>query len=190
MELNEQQKQNRSKKMMVWFGMISMAMTFAGLTSAYVVSSTRADWLSNFELPQVFTFSTMVILLSSASFYWAKKQLQQGRLGSFKQGLFLTLALTIGFVVLQFQGFNQIIASGYYFTGAESSITTSFLYVLVLLHLAHVFAGLIVLTVVLIRASLNKYSPVQTLGVELAELFWHFLDFLWLYLYLFVRFYE
>ena len=88
MELNEQQKQNRSKKMMVWFGMISMAMTFAGLTSAYVVSSTRADWLSNFELPQVFTYSTMVILFSSASFYWAKKQLQQGRLGSFKQGLF------------------------------------------------------------------------------------------------------
>ena len=91
MELNEQQKQNRSKKMMVWFGMISMAMTFAGLTSAYVVSSTRADWLSNFELPQVFTYSTMVILFSSASFYWAKKQLQQGRLGSFKRGFFSPL---------------------------------------------------------------------------------------------------
>ena len=190
MELNEQQKQDRSKKMMLWFGMISMAMTFAGLTSAYVVSSTRADWLSTFELPQVFSYSTIVILLSSASFYWAKKQLQQGKLTAFKQGLFLTLALTIGFVVLQFQGFNQIIASGYYFTGAESSITTSFLYVLVLLHLAHVFAGLIVLTIVLVRASLNKYSPAQTLGVELAELFWHFLDFLWLYLFLFVRFYE
>ena len=50
--------------MMLWFGMISMAMTFAGLTSAYVVSSSRADWLESFALPAVFTYSTLTIVLS------------------------------------------------------------------------------------------------------------------------------
>ena len=54
--MNELQiKQERAKKMMLWVGMISMSMTFAGLTSAYVVSSTRADWLSKFDLPSAFT---------------------------------------------------------------------------------------------------------------------------------------
>jgi cytochrome c oxidase subunit 3 len=104
--------------------------------------------------------------------------------------LWLTFALTVAFINFQFQGFSEIVSSGYYFTGAESSITTSFLYVLVLLHLAHVSAGLIVLSVVLINAYRNQYNPEQSLGVELAELFWHFLDFLWLYLFLFVTIYQ
>jgi cytochrome c oxidase subunit 3 len=104
--------------------------------------------------------------------------------------LWVTLALTVAFINLQFQGFNEIISSGYYFTGAESSITTSFLYVLVLLHLAHVTGGFVVLSVVLVNAYRNQYSPEKTLGVELAELFWHFLDFLWLYLFLFVTIYQ
>jgi len=55
---------------------------------------------------------------------------------------------------------------------------------------AHVSAGLIVLSVVLINAYRNQYSSEQSLGVKLAELFWHFLDFLWLYLFLFVTIYQ
>ena len=58
-------KTNRAKKMMLWFGMISMSMTFAGLTSAYVVSSSRADWIQQIELPFSFTISTFLILASS-----------------------------------------------------------------------------------------------------------------------------
>ena len=180
---------SRTKKMMLWFGMISMAMTFAGLTSAYVVSSTRADWLENFTLPKVFTYSTLIIFLSSFTFYMAKKALRQNQINQFKMRLWATLALSLIFVYLQFQGFNEIIDSGYYFTGAESSITTSFLYVLVLLHLAHVFAGLVVLLIVMIYAHNDYYSVDKMLGIELAELFWHFLDFLWLYLFLFVSIY-
>lgn len=186
----DQEKNSRTKKMMLWFGMISMSMTFAGLTSAYVVSSNRADWLTEFKLPLVFTWSTLCILLSSASFFLAKKSLKNNQLGSFKRFLWITLGLTVVFVFFQFQGFSQIVAQGYYFTGAESSITTSFLYVLVLLHLLHVLAGIIVLSVVLINTYLNKYDAKRILGVELAELFWHFLDFLWLYLFLFVTIYR
>lgn len=190
MDISAKERNSRTKKMMLWFGMISMAMTFAGLTSAYVVSSAREDWLEGFSLPTVFTYSTLCIVLSSLTFYLAKKNLVQNKLGQFKIMLWTTLALTLVFVNFQFQGFSEIISSGYYFTGAESSITTSFLYVLVLLHLAHVSAGLVVLSVVLVNAYRNQYSPEKTLGVELAELFWHFLDFLWLYLFVFVTIYQ
>ena len=72
-------KTARSKKMMLWFGIISMVMTFAGLTSAYVVSKNRPDWLNEFELPQSFLWSTIVILLSSGTLYLAKKSILQNK---------------------------------------------------------------------------------------------------------------
>ncbi len=98
--------------------------------------------------------------------------------------------MAVVFIVGQFMGFNSIIASGYYFTGAQSSITTSFIYVLVLLHMAHLFAGIIVLLVVFYKLLKNKYTPANYLGLELAVLFWHFLDILWLYLFFFVLLYN
>jgi cytochrome c oxidase subunit 3 len=183
-------KQYKAKKMMLWVGMISMSMTFAGLTSAYVVSSTRADWLSQFEIPSAFAISTLLILLSSISFYLAKNALMAKNVKQTKTWVLTTFILALLFIYFQFKGFDDIIAQGYYFTGAESSITTSFLYVLVLLHLAHLFAGIIVLAVVYIQLLKGNYSGSNTLGFELAHLFWHFLDILWIYLYLFALLYR
>lgn len=181
-------KQEKAKKMMLWVGMISMSMTFAGLTSAYVVSSTRADWLSNFDLPNAFTISTLLIAISSLTLYLAKYSLNNKKKTiSF---ILITLGLALLFVYFQFKGFGEIIDQGYYFTGAESSITTSFLYVLILLHLIHLFSGLIVLIVVFYKLQKGRYSGSNTLGFELAHLFWHFLGLLWIYLYLFILLYR
>lgn len=182
-------KTNRAKKMMLWFGMISMSMTFAGLTSAYVVSSSRADWIQQIELPFAFTLSTLIIILSSGTFYLALKMIQSDNLKAAQGLLLTTLALAIAFVLFQFQGFNGIIDKGYYFTGPESSITTSYLYVLVLLHLAHLTAGLVIVLNVFFKTLKGKYTQGNTLGFELALTFWHFLDILWVYLFLFVSFY-
>ena len=84
-------RNSRTKKMMLWFGMISMSMTFAGLTSAYVVSSSRADWLEGFVLPQVFNYSTIIILVSSLTFFFAKRSLKKNKLAQFKGMLWVTL---------------------------------------------------------------------------------------------------
>lgn len=183
------EKNNRAKKMMLWFGMISMSMTFAGLTSAYVVSSSRSDWIQQIELPFAFTISTLLIILSSGTFYLALKMLKaQNRIAT--QGLLaITFALALTFIYFQFQGFRAIIEQGYYFTGPESSITTSYLYVLVLLHLLHLTAGIVIVLNVFFNTLKNKYVPTNILGFELALTFWHFLDFLWVYLFLFVSFY-
>lgn len=178
--------QIRAKKMMLWFSMISITMTFGGLTSAYVVSKSRPDWLEQFVLPAAFYWSTLVIVLSSLTFWWAKKNLNVDNATS-RKGLWITLALALAFVVLQFQGFGSLIAEGYYFTGAESNVTTSFLYVLVLVHLAHLAGGLVVLAVVLTNHYREKYQE-NPLGFSLAHTFWHFLGFLWLYLFVFLYF--
>jgi cytochrome c oxidase subunit 3 len=183
------EKNNRAKKMMLWFGMISMSMTFAGLTSAYVVSSSRSDWIQQIELPFAFTISTLLIILSSGTFYLALKMLKAQNKTATQGLLAITFALALTFIYFQFQGFRAIIEQGYYFTGPESSITTSYLYVLVLLHLLHLTAGIVIVLNVFFNTLKNKYVPTNILGFELALTFWHFLDFLWVYLFLFVSFY-
>ena len=195
-------KISKAKKMMLWFGMISITMTFAGLTSAFIVSSSRPDWLDSFVLPNWFTISTVSIILSSLFFQLAKFRLDKYIRVSLPENiniyiernnvnslLVLTILTAIIFVVSQFLGFNEIISQGYYFTGPESSVTTSYVYILVFLHLAHLFAGMIVLTVVITKFNKQKYEK-NKLGFELALIFWHFLGALWIYLFFFIKFFS
>jgi cytochrome c oxidase subunit 3 len=183
-------KIGRAKKMMLWFGIASMVMMFAGITSAYVVSKNRPDWISDFELPETLYWSTLVIIISSITFILAKRAILKEDRSQATVLLLTTLALGILFVDLQFRSFSEIIASGYYFTGSESTITTSFIYVVVLLHLAHLAAGLIVLSVVIYNHFKQRYKKGQMLGIELGATFWHFLDFLWVYLFVFLYFFR
>jgi cytochrome c oxidase subunit 3 len=180
----------RSYKLILWFAMMSMTMMFAGLTSAFVVSKSRADWLKDFQMPSAFFWSTAVIIACSVSFHLAKKAIQKDNQKATTSFLLLTLALGILFVVLQFSGFNQIVANGYYFTGAESNITTTFLYVVTVVHLAHLFGGLVSLLIIIYNHFKQKYNASQTLGIELGAMYWHFLDFLWIYLFLFLYFFK
>lgn len=183
------ERKGKSYKMLLWFAMVSMFMMFAGLTSAYVVSASRPDWINDFVLPTAFTISTVVIVLSSLTFHLAKNAIKNDNRSLATTMLMVTLVLGLTFVAAQFYGFSQVIAEGYYFTGAESTVTTSFLYIVAVVHLAHLFAGLIVLLVVIYNHFKQKYNPSQTLGIELGAMFWHFLDILWVYLFLFFYFY-
>ena len=195
-------KVSKAKKMMLWFGMISITMTFAGLTSAFIVSSSRPDWLDSFVLPNWFTISTVSIVFSSIFFQLAKFRLDKYVRVSLPENiniyiernnvnilLVLTILTAIVFIVSQFLGFNEIISLGYYFTGPESSVTTSYIYILVFLHLAHLFAGMIVLTVVISKFNKQKYEK-NKLGFELALIFWHFLGALWIYLFFFMKYFS
>jgi len=183
-------KVGRAKKMMLWFGIASMIMMFAGITSAYVVSKNRPDWITDFELPTTLYWSTLVIIISSITFILAKRAILKDDRKGATVLLLITLALGIGFVDLQFRSFSEIIANGFYFTGSESTITTSFIYVVVLLHLVHLFAGLIVLLVVIYNHFKQRYQKGQMLGIELGATFWHFLDILWVYLFVFLYFFR
>ncbi len=190
MSLDEHYERNaRSKKMLLWFAMISMFMMFAGLTSAYVVSTSRPDWVKDFELPQAFMISTALIILSSITFHLAVKATKNNNRSGATTFILATLALGIAFVVAQFYGFGKIIEAGYFFTGPESNITSTFVYTVTIVHLAHLIAGLIVLLVVIYNHFKQKYTPSQSLGIELGAMFWHFLDILWIYLFLFFYFY-
>ncbi|MDF0707490.1 cytochrome c oxidase subunit 3 [Flagellimonas okinawensis] len=183
-----EEKNRRAKKMMLWFGIVSLIMGFAGWTSAYIVSSKREDWVSDLELPSAFFISTAMIILSSIAYYMAKNFVAKGNQKMGTILLLVTLALGVTFISLQFVGFSQMLENGYYFTGPTSNIKMSYVFLIAAVHIAHVVAGLISLLVVLVRQIGSKYTPDNMLGMELGATFWHFLDFIWVYLILFMYF--
>ncbi|MFL2608595.1 MAG: heme-copper oxidase subunit III [Cryomorphaceae bacterium] len=185
----KQQKLAKAKKMMLLFGLLSITMTFAGLTSAYIVSKGRPDWTMDFNLPSEFFYSTFIIVLSSLTLLISKRKLTSGKsINSVFNWTLSTFILGLIFIVFQFIGFNNIIDQGYYFAGAQSAIKTSFIYVLSFLHTVHLVAGLIVLSVIMVNIKKGKYVK-NNLGFNLGSNFWHYLDFLWLYLFSFFYFF-
>lgn len=182
------EKNRRAKKMMLWFGIVSLIMGFAGWTSAYIVSSKREDWVSDLDLPSAFYISTAIIVLSSITYLLAKKAVAKDNQKMGTLFLVATFVLGIAFISLQFVGFSQMLENGYYFTGPTSNIKMSYVFLLAAVHIAHVVAGLISLSVVLVQQLRNKYTPENMLGLELGATFWHFLDFIWVYLILFMYF--
>lgn len=180
-----EEKHIRARKMMLWFGIISLTMTFAGLLSAFIVSSSRPDWADDFVIPSQFTISTIVILASSLLLIFAKKNIVTGNRNAATAALISTFLLGGIFILLQFLGFQEITKQGYYFTGNASNVTASYIYLIAFLHVVHIFSGIIVLGVVIYNHFKKRYSKGQMLGFELGATFWHFVDILWLMLFFF-----
>lgn len=177
----------KSAKPMLWISMISMVMFFAGLTSAYVISMKRDDWVS-FDLPNAFYISTALIIASSFTIFFSQRLLKKGNRPLSIGLLLITLVLGIAFIWYQYIGFNELRAAGLYFTGDQSTVSTSFLIGITLMHVLHLIAGVIVLLVVIYNHFKNKYKPDDLLGFELGSIFWHFVDVLWIYLFFFFYF--
>lgn len=187
--LNQELKQakRKSAKPMLWVSMISMTMLFAGLTSAYVVSRNRTDWVS-FDLPNAFYISTFLIIASSITFMLAKFFIKKDNRQLTTLFLVSTLFLGVGFMFFQLEGFNALLNANLFFTGEQSTVKSSFIYGITGTHLAHVLAGIMVLLVVFYNHITKKYTSSNFLGLELGAIFWHFVDILWIYLFLFFYF--
>ncbi|RKR14117.1 cytochrome c oxidase subunit 3 [Maribacter vaceletii] len=180
------EKNARAKIMMLWFGIISLLMGFAGWTSAYIISSRREDWVTEINLPSSFYISTAILIVSSLTYILARRAIKKSQTKNGTILLFTTLALGIIFIVLQFNGFSEMVAQGYYFTGPTSSVKMSYVFLIAMVHIVHVVAGIISLVVVLYNQIKGKYNSDNMLGVILGASFWHFLDLLWVYLVLFM----
>ncbi|WP_296634584.1 cytochrome c oxidase subunit 3 [Polaribacter sp.] len=179
--------QKKSAKPMLWIAMISMVMFFAGLTSAYVISMKREDWV-DFDLPQAFFVSTVLIVISSLTLFLSQYFLKKDKRALSLLLVVVTLILGIGFIWQQYVGFNQLKSIGLFFTGPESTVSTSFIIGITFMHILHIFAGIIVLFVVIYNHFKYKYKPEDLLGFELGAIFWHFVDLLWIYLFFFFYF--
>ena len=183
-------RSNRSYKLLLLFAMISMTMMFAGLTSAFVVSKSRTDWMKNFVMPTPFFYSLAVIIVCSFTFHLAKISIQKNDRKATTLFLLTTLGLGTAFIFLQFEGFQALYDKGLVPVGGSGAITISFMYVVVFAHLLHLAGGIISLLIIIYNHFKQKYNSSQFLGIELGAMYWHFLDLLWIYLFLFLYFFK
>ena len=173
-----------SSRMILLIVIGTIIMLFAGMTSAYIVREAEGNWLK-FDLPKLFWVSSGLILLSSFTMNMAVKAAKKDNSKSVTQALILTTLLGLGFVVTQYLSWTALYSQGIIFDGNPSE---SFLYVLTGLHVAHLIAGLIALFVTLSRATRKIYNSKNLLGLQNCAMFWHFLDGLWIYLFIFMMF--
>lgn len=173
------------KKFIMWLFMISSIIFFAGLTSGYIVySGDGAGRTLNVQLPKAFMYSTAIIILSSITLHWSYIQTKRLKFGNQRLGLWLTLLLGITFIGMQIYGWSVWTGLGVFFI--NSNATISFVYAFTLLHIIHILAGLIILCTALVSNYRKSPNVINLFRMEIASIFWHFVDILWIYLYVFL----
>ena len=181
---------------MMWLAMGSMAMAFAGLTSGYLVRMAQGNWRF-FTLPTMFWYSTICIIISSVSLAMGVKAFKNREMSKFRLLISVTLGLGLLFGLFQYLGFyelyhkvQQVRINGEVLKQAETvrldgNPSGSFLFVIAGLHLLHLAGGIIALFIVFFRAFRTRVKTYNTTGLEIAASYWHFVDILWVYLFVF-----
>lgn len=172
------------QKFGLWISMGSLIMMFGAFTSAYIVRHAAGNWLE-FAIPPIFVWSTITLILSSISLQASYHMFTKGHKSLYRGLLLSTFVLGIVFLILQFQGWMQLYEWGVDF---KINPSASFFYLINIVHAAHVVAGLTTLIVALIHAFGLKFevTEIRKHRFQLVLQFWHFLGFLWIYLYIFL----
>jgi cytochrome c oxidase subunit III len=181
MTMTTQKDKIHPHKFLLWIALASIVMMFAGLTSAYIVKSQQASW-QGIRIPVNFWYSTAVILLSSLTMQLSVRSFKNRDMGRYRLLITVTAMLGLVFVGLQYLGFQQLWAGGVTLQGSGAG---QFLYVIAGLHGLHVLGGVIALLIIFLRAFFGKTKTYSSIPVEVAAMYWHFVDILWIYLLIF-----
>jgi cytochrome c oxidase subunit 3 len=196
MQATKTRKKIHPQKFMMWVAMGSMGMAFAGLTSGYMVREAQGNW-RYFSLPVTFWASTVAILISSVTMVLGVKAFKNREMPKFRVLISLTLLLGLLFGLLQSAGFyqlyhqvQQVRINGQVLNEASTvrvngNPSESFLFIIAGLHLLHLLGGIIALLIVFFRAFRTRVKTYNATGLEIAASYWHFVDVLWLYLFVF-----
>lgn len=186
--LQRQQQQlnfdSKAKKFVVWLFVVSSTIMFGGWTSYYIVFSASKGKGHGLVLPDLFNYSTAVLVLSSVTLFLAAKALRKGQHQSQRLFLWITLGLGLVFGALQYQSWVVMKENGAFFINNNAAI--SMIYVLSLFHLFHIFAGICFIANTLVGSYSAISAEKAAYRQEITSIFWHFIDILWIYLYVFL----
>ncbi len=179
--MSEQRKKIHPHKFTMWIALGSIIMMFAGLTSAYIVKRNQGNW-QEFRIPMEFYYSTAVILVSSLTIQMALRAFKDREMVKYRRLITITALLGVVFMVMQWFGFGQLYQTGIRLDG---NVSGSFLFVITGLHMLHVLGGVVALIVMFFRAFRRQKRTYSSVGIEVASTYWHFVDILWIYLFVF-----
>lgn len=173
-------------KFSLWLFIVSIILFFGGITSAYIVSKgieSEKDMWYVFDMPPILWYTTAMLLVSSIMLQFGVWGAKKGDFSRTRIALILTFILGVFFLIGQIFAWNILRDAGVVFGNANSS---NYMYLLTGLHGLHIVAGLVFLLVVLVNTLRGKYSQNNTIAIENCATFWHFLDLLWIYLFIFL----
>jgi cytochrome c oxidase subunit 3 len=174
-----------AKKFNMWIFIFTSFMFFAALSSGFIVYSGGKGHGLDVILPRAFMYSTAVLIISSITLFIASRAAKQLQFDKQRLFLWLTFFLGIIFFIIQIYAWYVLTYKmGVYFTNPNASRT--FIYVFSGMHLLHVIAGLILLLNTINSAYKNIPQVRKMYKMEMTSIFWHFLDIIWIYLYVFL----
>jgi cytochrome c oxidase subunit 3 len=169
----------------MWVALAAIAMMFTALTSAYIVRAASGDDWRPIALPGILWLSTGLILASSFTFEAARRALKRGKDSAYSRWLLLTVLLGLGFLVSQLIAWRQLVAQGVY---VATNPHSSFFYLLTGAHGVHLIGGILALDFLLFRTwrkTVGEYpAERRRAAADAVSLYWHFMDGLWIYLFL------
>ncbi len=179
-EIQKEPKKIHPQKFALWIAIGSIIMMFGGFTSGFIVRKSQGNWL-HYKLPVEFYISTGVVILSSLAIHLAVKSFKSRKMAFHKNMVALSLFLGVAFVVLQYFGFKDLYGQFKW----DNNVSFQFITVIVLMHALHIAGGVAALIILFLRTfgrRVKIYSPV---GIDMVAAYWHFVDILWLYLFVF-----
>jgi len=171
----------------MWVGLASVAMMFTSLSSAYIVRSASSNDWTPLPMPRMLLLSTALILSSSASLEAARRKLKAGLSALYKRWLFVTVILGLAFLGAQLVAWRQLARQGIYLASNPHS---SFFYLLTGAHAIHLLGGLLGLTFLWLHwrrpesAGDETFVAKRKAATDAVTIYWHFMDALWIYLFL------
>jgi cytochrome c oxidase subunit 3 len=175
----------KARKFLMWLFIISSFMMFAALTSGFIVyTEGNAERGIKVLLPKAFMYSTVIIIISSITMHLAYLSAKKLEFGKQKLYTIITILLGIAFFFSQYSAWKVLTEAGAFFVNYNAS--QSFIYVFTGAHLLHIFGGILMLLYSLIGKVRNIPQVRNLFRVEVTSLFWHFIDILWIYLYVFL----
>ncbi|MHB8491220.1 MAG: cytochrome c oxidase subunit 3 [Solirubrobacteraceae bacterium] len=161
---------------------ISEVMVFGAFFTAYFfIRVAEGDpWpAQGTSLPALPTLvNTAILFASSFTMHWAQTGIKRGNRFALKAGILTTFLLGITFLFLQI---NEYVHLGF---APQDAAQQTIFYSLTGLHGAHVLVGLVLLSTVVVRSFRGHYTPEAHHGVEVPGIYWHFVDVMWLVVYL------
>lgn len=168
-----------TRQLGLWAFLATVTMLFAGFTSAILVRRASTDW-QPIPLPGLLWMNTAVLLLSSFTIERARALLGKERGREARAWLSITAALGLLFLFGQFGVWRHLVSLGVYL---PSSPHSSFFYILTGAHAVHLLGGVLAMLYLLARVLLSASAPVRSSVINLCATYWHFVDGLWIYLF-------
>jgi len=169
----------------MWLFIFTSFMFFAALTSGFIVYSGGSTSRGiKIILPHAFMYSTGVIILSSVTLFIASRAAKQLQFAKQRLFLWISAFLGIAFFAIQIYGWSVLVSMGVHFVNANAS--QSFIYVFTGMHLLHIIGGLGLIFHALSGSYRNVGQVKNLFRMEFASIFWHFVDIIWIYLYVFL----